>query len=128
MRRNFWIVLLIDIAFIVAAFFLAYLVRFDWQISWWIPQIASVLPFMVLCKIPIFYIFGLYRGMWRYTSTADLINITKAVSVSSGFIIMSVLFFNRFVGFSRSVFFMDGVFTFLFLCSASRDYSLFSAE
>ena len=72
--------------------------------------------FFILCKIPVFYIFGLYRGMWRYTSTADLINIIKAVCVSSGFIIMSVLYLNRFTGFSRSVFFMDGVFTFLFLC------------
>jgi FlaA1/EpsC-like NDP-sugar epimerase len=115
-RKNFWIVLLIDIALIVAAHFLAYLVRFDWHISWGIPKILSVLPFLVLSKIPIFYMFGLYRGMWRYTSTADLINITKAVCISSGFIIMSVLYLNRFNGFSRSVFFMDGVFTFLFLC------------
>lgn len=114
-RGNFWIVLLVDIALSVAAFFLAYLVRFDSQISWWIPQIVSVLPFLILCKIPIFYMFGLYRGMWRYASTTDLLNIAKAVAVSSGFIIMSVLYFNRFIGFSRSVFFMDGVFTFLLL-------------
>jgi FlaA1/EpsC-like NDP-sugar epimerase len=115
-KRNFWVVLLIDIALIATAHFLAYLVRFDWHISWAIPKILSVLPFLILSKIPVFYIFGLYRGMWRYTSTADLINIIKAVCVSSGFIIMSVLYLNRFTGFSRSVFFMDGVFTFLFLC------------
>lgn len=116
LQKNFWIVLLIDIALIVAAHFLAYLVRFDWQISWRIPKILEVLPFLIISKIPIFYIFGLYRGMWRYTSTSDLINIIKAVTVSSGFIIMSVLYLNRFTGLSRSVFFMDGVFTFLFLC------------
>ncbi len=115
-RRNFWIVLLVDIILIVAAYVLAYLVRFDWQLSWWIPIILRTLPFLILCKIPIFYAFGLYQGMWRYTSVSDLINITKAVAVSSGFIILSVLYFNRFVGFSRSVFFMDGIFTFLFLC------------
>ncbi len=115
-RKNFWIVLLVDIFLIIAAHFLAYLVRFDWHISWGISKILSTLPFLILCKIPIFYMFGLYRGMWRYTSTADLINIIKAVCVSSGFIIMSVLYLNRFTGFSRSVFFMDGVFTFLFLC------------
>ncbi len=115
-KKNFWIVLFIDMALIVAAHFLAYLVRFDWHISWWISKILGVLPFLILSKIPIFYIFGLYQGMWRYTSTADLINITKAVAVSSGIIIMSVLYLNRFNGFSRSVFFMDGVFTFLFLC------------
>ncbi len=116
LRKNFWIVLLVDMVLIVAAHFLAYLVRFDWQISWWIPKILGVLPFLIISKIPIFFIFGLYQGMWRYTSTADLINITKAVAVSSGIIIMSVLYLNRFNGFSRSVFFMDGIFTFLFLC------------
>jgi FlaA1/EpsC-like NDP-sugar epimerase len=115
-RKNFWIVLLIDIFLIIAAHFLSNLVRFDWHISWRLPSILAVIPFLLVTKIPIFYIFGLYRGMWRYTSTADLINITKAVCVSSGFIIMSVLYLNRFIGFSRSVFFMDGVFTFLFLC------------
>jgi len=116
LRRNFWIVLMVDIALIAAAHFLAYLVRFDWSISWEIPKILKVLPFIIITKIPVFYIFGLYRGMWRYTSIADLINITKAVAVSSGFIIMSVLYLNRFSGFSRSVFFMDGIFTFLLLC------------
>jgi FlaA1/EpsC-like NDP-sugar epimerase len=115
-RKNFWIVLLIDIVLIVAAHFLANLVRYDWYISWRLTAIFAVLPFLLVTKIPVFYIFGLYRGMWRYTSIADLINITKAVCVSSGFIIMSVLYLNRFEGFSRSVFFMDGVFTFLFLC------------
>lgn len=115
-RRNFWIILLVDLVLIVAAFFLAYLVRFDWQISWWIPQILSVLPYLILCKIPLFYMFGLYRGMWRYASTTDLTNIAKAVAVSSGIIIMAVLYLNRFIGFSRSVFFMDGVFTFLLIC------------
>ncbi len=116
LRRNFWVVLLIDLGLIVAAHFLAYLVRFDWQIVREVPRILTVLPFLIFCKIPVFYIFGLYRGMWRYTSTADLINICKAVAVSSGFIIMSVLYLNRFEGFSRSVYFMDGIFTFLFVC------------
>ena len=116
LRKNFWIVLLVDITLVIAAHFLAYLARFDWQISWWIPKILSALPFLIIIKIPVFYVFGLYRGMWRYTSTADLVNITKAVAVSSSFIIMSVLYLNRFNGLSRSVFFMDGVFTFLFLC------------
>ncbi len=115
-RKNFWIVLLVDIILIAAAHFLAYLVRFDWHISWAFPKILTSIPFLILSKIPIFYVFGLYRGMWRYTSTADLFNIIKAVCVSSGFIIMSVLYLNRFTGFSRSVFFLDGVFTFLFLC------------
>jgi FlaA1/EpsC-like NDP-sugar epimerase len=116
LRGNFWIVLLVDIALILIAHLLAYMVRFDGVIVNEIPQIVFLLPILIVTKIPIFYLFGLYRGMWRYTSIADLLNITKAVMVSSGFIILCVLFLNRFNGFSRSVFFMDGVFTFLLIC------------
>lgn len=116
-RANFWVVLTIDMLLIVLANFIAYSVRFDGVLSGSeFPRILALLPFLILVKIPVFYIFGLYRGMWRYTSIADLFNIAKAVAVSSGFIIMSVLYLNRFDGFSRSVFFMDGVFTFLLLC------------
>jgi FlaA1/EpsC-like NDP-sugar epimerase len=116
LRVNFWIVLLIDIVFIILAHFLAYLVRFDWVIVQEIPRIVSVLPLLIITKIVVFYIFGLYRGMWRYTSMTDLNNIAKAVAVSSGFIVTFVVYLNRFAGFSRSVFFMDAVFTFLLLC------------
>ena len=116
MRANFCIVLLIDISLIVLAHFLAYLVRFDWEIVREVPRIVRVLPLLVIAKILVFYIFGLYRGMWRYTSVADLKNIARAVAVSSVFIVTFVLYFNRFYGFSRSVFFMDAVFTFLLIC------------
>ncbi|MDK9708689.1 MAG: polysaccharide biosynthesis protein [Desulforhopalus sp.] len=92
------------------------MVRFEGLIVNQLPQILLFFPILIVTKIPVFYFFGLYRGMWRYTSIADLLNITKAVAVSSGFIIMSVLYMNRFDGLSRSVFFMDGVFTFLLIC------------
>jgi FlaA1/EpsC-like NDP-sugar epimerase len=116
LRGNFWIVLLIDIALILTAYLLAYMVRFEGVIVNEIPKIVFLVPILIITKIPVFYVFGLYRGMWRYTSIADLINIAKAVMVSSGFIIMYILFLKRFEGFSRSVFFMDGVFTFLLIC------------
>lgn len=116
-RRNFWVVLFADILLIVLSHILAYSVRFDFQISDEFSRIITLFPFLVMVKIPVFYFFGLYRGMWRYTSITDLLNIFKAICVSSGFIIMSVLYLNRFEGFSRSVFFMDGVFCFLLICA-----------
>ncbi|MBW2664342.1 MAG: polysaccharide biosynthesis protein, partial [Deltaproteobacteria bacterium] len=62
-----------------------------------------------------FYFFDLYRGMWRYTSIADLINIIKASTISSLIIISFVLFISRFEGFSRSVFVVDYCFTILLI-------------
>ena len=116
LRVNFWVVLLVDIVLVVLAHFLAYWVRFDGNMVREIPRIISLLPALIIIKILVFYLFGLYRGMWRYTSIEDLENIAKAVAVSSGIILMSVLYLNRFEGFSRAVFFMDGVFTFLLIC------------
>lgn len=116
-RRNFWLVLFTDVALIAISHILAYAVRFDFQLSSELNRVVALFPFLVLVKVPVFYFFGLYRGMWRYTSITDLLNILKAICVSSGFIIMSVLYLNRFEGFSRSVFFMDGVFCFLLICA-----------
>lgn len=116
-RKNFWIVLFVDIALLIGSHILAYAVRFDFSISDQLGRIAALLPFLLLVKIPVFYLFGLYRGMWRYTSLVDLLNAFKAICVSSGFIIMSMLYLNRFEGFSRSVFFLDGVFSFLLICA-----------
>lgn len=116
-RKNFWIVLFVDIVLLIGSHVLAYAVRFDFSISDQLGRIAALLPFLLLVKIPVFYFFGLYRGMWRYTSLVDLLNAFKAICVSSGFIIMSMLYLNRFEGFSRSVFFLDGVFSFLLICA-----------
>jgi len=115
-KVNFWIVLAVDIILVISAHMLAYLVRFDWDISGESRRIASILPLLTAIKIVVFYAFGLYRGMWRYTSIADLKNIAKAVMLSSALVLVAVLYTNRFDGFSRSVFFMDAVFTFLLIC------------
>jgi FlaA1/EpsC-like NDP-sugar epimerase len=57
----------------------------------------------------------LYRGMWRFTSIADLINIIKSSSISSLLIICIILIKYQFIGFSRSVLLIDWCFTILFI-------------
>jgi FlaA1/EpsC-like NDP-sugar epimerase len=63
----------------------------------------------------VFIYFGLYRGMWRYTSLVDLLNVLKATFTSSVLIILTILFIYRFQGFPRSVFIIDGFLTFIFI-------------
>jgi FlaA1/EpsC-like NDP-sugar epimerase len=115
--KNFIIVFLSDIFLLTGSLFLAYLIRFDFHL----PQphailLYQILPFVLIIKIGCFYFFDLYRGMWRYTSIADLLNIIKASSVSSLLIICIILFsHSRFIGFPRSVFIMDGCFTILLI-------------
>ena len=115
--KNFFIVLAVDLFILAASFYGAHLVRFDFDI----PTIHSylsikwVLPFVVILKMTVFYFFDLYRGMWRYTSLADLFNIIKASTLSTLVIISLILFKTRFQGFSRSVFVIDWCLTILFI-------------
>jgi FlaA1/EpsC-like NDP-sugar epimerase len=56
---------------------------------------------------------GLYRGMWRYTSIADMLNIIKASTLGTILLISIVAVLSRFEGFPRSVFLIDWGFTVL---------------
>ena len=110
------IVLGIDIALIAASICGAYLVRFEFSIpSQNLVLLYKALPAIILVKIISFYLFDLYRGMWRYTSIADLLNIIKASAISSFLIISFILFTTRFEGFSRSIFIIDWCFTVLLI-------------
>jgi FlaA1/EpsC-like NDP-sugar epimerase len=115
--KNFFIVLFADIFLLTGSLFLSYLIRFDFHLTQpYSLLLYQILPFVLILKMVCFYFFDLYRGMWRYTSTADLLNIIKASSVSTLIIICLILFSPfRFIGFPRSVFIMDWCFTILLI-------------
>ena len=123
LARNpkFWIILCIDAVLVMLALFLAYAIliyaiRFELNLnSLILLQFTALLPLVLLVKIPSFYIFGLYRGMWRYTSLNDIVNILVVSLFSSSVIISLLLLGNRFDGFSRSVFILDCFFTFVLI-------------
>ncbi len=115
-RFNFWLILLLDIVVLHMAHLLGYFLRFDLSFQGLtIFYLLTIFPLLLLVKIPVFYLFGLYSGMWRYTSIRDINNIGRAVFISSAILIVLILYFNRFQGFSRSVFVLDAFFSFLFI-------------
>ncbi|MBW2646313.1 MAG: polysaccharide biosynthesis protein [Deltaproteobacteria bacterium] len=118
--KNLFILLLTEVVLLALAYFLAYILRFDAKLgaSEFLVIKQTIVP-VVLCKLVVFYFFNLYRGMWRYTGIVDLLNVIKAVVVSSAIIITVILMLSRFQGFSRSVFVIDAVFS-LMLISGIR--------
>ncbi|MCJ7594912.1 MAG: polysaccharide biosynthesis protein, partial [Desulfobacterales bacterium] len=117
---NFIIVMAIDAVLLASAWYLSHLLRFNFNIppeSWAV--MSRLLPLILLTKILILYLFDLYRGMWRYTSIADLLNIMKAASVSSLFIVALLAFTHGIQGFSRAILVIDWILT-IFLISGYR--------
>ncbi|MEA3416589.1 MAG: nucleoside-diphosphate sugar epimerase/dehydratase [Thermodesulfobacteriota bacterium] len=114
--KNFLVILAIDILLLAGSLYAAYLVRFDFVIDGKdLQTFKKILPFILITKFACFYFFDLYRGMWRYTSITDLINIIKTSTIASLLIVSFILFRTRFEGFSRSVFVIDWCLTILFI-------------
>ncbi len=83
-----------DALLIGAAFVVSHSLRFDGGV----PvehgtQMVQVLPLIVALKIGVFYALGLYRGIWRYAGTPEIIRTISATvlaSVASGGLITAM--------------------------------------
>jgi|WetSurMetagenome_2_1015567.scaffolds.fasta_scaffold00078_34 FlaA1/EpsC-like NDP-sugar epimerase len=115
-NTHFYVMVLVDALLVTAAYILAYWLRFDGGIppEEWI-NIERTLPLIIPTKLVLFFFFNLYRGMWRYTSLIDMINVFKACTISSVVIILAILYTFHIIGFPRSVFAIDWVITILLI-------------
>ena len=112
---NFYLMLLGDAFLIAAALTFAYLFRFEFSLDdFYLRQLKQMLILMLPLKLCIFFLFDLYKGMWRYTSTRDFWRLLQATLTSTLIILAFIFVFYRFEGgYSRAVFVMDGGLTFL---------------
>jgi len=119
-NRNFYLLVLTDIIVFIVSICLAYSVRFSMRIPHGeYHNIMEVLPWLVIVKVATFFLLGVYRGMWRYTSMPDAVRLLKATLLATLIVMTGLTFINRFIGFPRSVFIADSIFT-LFFCGGIR--------
>jgi FlaA1/EpsC-like NDP-sugar epimerase len=127
-NKHFYYMIGGDAVLFILAHIMAYVVRFEFGPSQAeIRQCLIVLPWLVALKLAVFFMFGLYRGMWRYTSVRDFWKLVQACFVSMLLIMAVILFAYRFQEFSRAVYLLDAGLTFLLaggLRMAIRSYFL----
>ena len=123
-------VFLHDLIMIPAAWLCAYWVRFNLQdipADYWQPAL-HYLPWVIIFQAAVFWFFGLYRGIWRFSSIPDLIRIIKSVLVGA-FVIASGLFiYSRLEGVPRSVILLYATFLLLFLSLPRFVYRLWKEK
>jgi len=111
---------LLDFIFICVAYYSAYFLRFEGALLG--PNLSLLrqsLVWIILIKMSVFFIFGLYRGVWRYVGISDFFTIFKVVSLGSIVSILFLTFKFRFRDYSRAVLFIDWLLL-LFLILGSR--------
>jgi FlaA1/EpsC-like NDP-sugar epimerase len=110
--------------------YLAFLIRFDFSFPFEYKEIyTNLLPFFIIFKIFVFWVFKVYKITWRYVSITEVLKIgNSTLIVMSGFIFMVFIsrnyphltrtlpfgFFNSFSSLPISVILIDSLLFFLF--------------
>jgi len=123
-RRIFEV--LLDVILIILAYWSAYAIKFEpfsgspaWKLF------LRTLPVLVVVRLLAFLFFGVYRGIWRYTSIDDLMAFAKAVAAGSIISMTIILFKFRFQGFSRAIFVIDALVMLMLLAGSRMAFRFF---
>ena len=92
---------MIDISVLMLAFFLAMLVRFDWDVPRvMFRQLVIVLPYVVVLQYAFLSGFGITRFSWRYIGLRDAVRIFAAIASATALLVVlrfvSPLLLDRF--------------------------------
>lgn len=109
-RINTTIAVLHDLIVSASAWWLAYLLRFNFELP---PdfqaELERTLIWVVPLQVSLFWIFGLYRGIWRYASIADLRRILLSVIAATAIIPLIIGLFRIALVVPHSVLIIDPV-------------------
>jgi FlaA1/EpsC-like NDP-sugar epimerase len=74
-----------DLIMVPVAWLGSYWVRFNLSVipEDYFARAVQVLPMVIVIQALAFYMFGMYRGVWRFASLPDLVRIMKAVALGS---------------------------------------------
>ena len=81
----------VDACLVALAYYLAFVLRFDSGIPDRYHELLQVtVAFVVILKVSLFAVFGLYSKLWRFVDQADFESIVKAVIGSSAVLIVGL--------------------------------------
>lgn len=110
-------VFLHDLIMVPIAWVGAYWLRFNLDSipEKFISQAFLLLPLVWVTQGMMFWVFGLYRGIWRFASIPDMARILKSVLTGLSIIAVISFFLTRLENVPRSVFVLDGILLILLL-------------
>jgi FlaA1/EpsC-like NDP-sugar epimerase len=121
-----------DAALVSLAFWLAFLLRFDFEIPpRYAELLATVFWYVVVVKMATFFFSGLYNKWWRYAGIRDLASLLQATVIASALAVVVAEIVARYtqalppvhgqvvyVSIPRGVIFLDWMLTFLLMGGA----------
>jgi UDP-GlcNAc:undecaprenyl-phosphate GlcNAc-1-phosphate transferase len=109
----------VDAALLAVAYLAAWLLRFEGGLNEWQEHlIAQSLPWLVGAKMVALWLFGTYRGQWRYISVHDYVQIAKGTLAGSLVFMLFLVIFYRFAEYSRAVMIIDFFLAYIFVAGS----------
>lgn len=78
------ILLTLDVVILASTYWVSYLLRFDWAVeSLYVGLFRGSLPIVLAVNLSIFFLFGLYRDLWKHANFGTAVSIAKATCLGS---------------------------------------------
>jgi UDP-GlcNAc:undecaprenyl-phosphate GlcNAc-1-phosphate transferase len=116
----------IDLVLIVAAYYSAYLLRFEGGFAEHREAFLRTVGPVVILQVSALALCGSYRGVWRYTSLPELLRLTRGATLGVAGTVVYLVFTTRFEALSRAVFILDWLLLVLFLSASRASFRLFA--
>lgn len=114
-----WLIILTDALLTIAAFIVALMLRFEFNIivDPFLRALRPVILVGVVVKPLVLYLAGVYKTVWRYATTRDFFRLSVAIIIGSVIIsLVAFLLFPKYVPtLPRSILVLEGVLSLIFL-------------
>jgi len=120
------ILVLLDLGLIAFSYYLSYRLRFDaGDFGYYFKVFFKSLPAVIACKFVAFFVLKIYRSIWSYTSTSDVIGYLKASTLATLLAMCVVVCLFGLQYFPRSIFFIDWLLTTGFILGTRGSFRFF---
>lgn len=120
------LLVILDFGLVAFSYYLAYRLRFDQNdFVQFFRVFLQSLPAIIACKLLVFFVLGVYRGIWGYMSTNDVFVYLKASFLATALSVVAVTYIYRFESFSKGVFVIDWLLTTGLLLGTRGSFRIF---
>ncbi|NRD23516.1 polysaccharide biosynthesis protein [Winogradskyella litoriviva] len=109
-----WLVLLFDIVIVVAMFFIAYLIRYNFTLDFDFGKLINQIPYVAIIAAISLIAVGTYKGVVRFTGFKDIVNVIIGANILATLLICITFLSRKIVG-EDSVFSISGSIVYIHL-------------
>ena len=91
-----WLILFLDLMIVVFTYFIAYLIRYNFQITFDVASLINEIPFVFIGALISFLLVGSHKGVVRFTGFKDVVNIIIGTNILATLLIITTFISRHF--------------------------------